>query len=212
MFELGMSWNSVINSTTLKLESWEKRTNWYSGYWGVQDSEMKNWLNDKHPEIKQFKVNVLTGYPTYKLGDIEFSELDLAFYNNKLVAVYYEFGYNVNDTEILNHYIQKYGEGIGSYYSSYWSNGLSGDDYACDITINDIRQWKNEKVTLQYTHDERHLSYPKKDNKRGLYLNDEYYLVYDEVGYAAFEKTLNKAKEEYKEKKNDEHSQSLNSL
>ena len=214
MFDIGMSWSSVVNSKELKLNSWDKKTNWYNGHWGVQDFDFEKWLISKHPEIKQFYVNVTTDVlsPKYALGDIEFQSLELAFLNDKLVAAYYVFDYDTNKIEIYNHYIQKYGEGQGSFYSSKWNNHLSGDDYACDITVKENRKWMNERVALEFVHDERLLSYPKKENKQGLYWNNEYYIVYDEEGYKVFENILNEAKEEYKNMKNDEHSSSLNSL
>lgn len=214
MFEIGMPWSAVINSKTLKISSWDKNAHWYNGHWGVKDFEMQKWLISKHPEIKQYNVEVTSDVfsKKYALGDIEFNALDLAFYKDKLVAAYFVFGYNTNKQEILNNYIKRYGEGIGEYYSSRWSNGLLGDDYACDITVRDNRQWKNEKVTLQFTHDERHLSYPKKENKRGAYWDDEYYIVFNEDGLKTFEELFKKAKEEYKNKKDDEHSNALNSL
>lgn len=214
MFEMGMSWKSVVNSKALRISSWDKKPNWYNGHWGVSDFEMQTWLISKHPEIKQFCVEVRSDVLSkkYTLGDIEFWELDLAFLNDKLVAAYYEFKLDANKTEIKNHYIQKYGEGIGNYYSSVWNNGLSGDNYACDYTTKDIHQWKNERVTLKFTYDYRLLAYPKRENKRGLYWDNEYYIVYDEVGLAAFEEAWNKAKDEYKGEKSEEHANSLNSL
>ncbi len=215
LFEIGMSWNTVMTSKVLSIDPWYRKPSWFNGHWGVSDFEMEKWIIQNHPDIKQFPVEVSYGAfaQKYTLGDIEFKQLDLAFLNDKLVAVYYEFGYDVNKQEIYNHYVQKYGEGIGSYYSSEWNNhSTSLEDFACDNTIKETRQWKNEKVTLQYTHDERHLSYPKRDNKRGMLWNNEYYIVYDEKGFETFERVLEQAKDEYKGKKNDEHSESMNSL
>ena len=214
MFEIGMPWNTVMNSKTLNIDSWHKKANWYNGHWGVQDFELEKWLNTKYPSIKQFNVEVRSDVfaNKYSLGDIEFRNLDLAFYNDKLVAVFFELDYDTDEQEVLNHYIEKYGEGIGEYYSSKWTNGLTSDDFACDITIKDKRQWKNESVTLQYTLDERHLAYPKKENKRGLYWKNEYFIVFNEQGLSAFEDTLHNAKEEYKGIQQQNHKDALNSL
>ena len=214
MFEIGMPWNSVMKSKTLGIESWYREPHWYNGHWGVSDFDMEKWIISKHPEIKQYSVNVTSSVISkkYMLGDIEFNKLDLAFLNDKLVAAYFEFGYDTKKSDIKNHYLQKYGKGIGSYYSSTWDNGLRGDNYACDDTVRESREWKNEKVTLRFVYDYRFQAFPKSDNRRGLYWNDEYYIVFNEDGLTKFEEILKKAKEEYKSKKDDEHSNSLNSL
>ena len=214
MFEIGMSWESVMNSKTLDIDSWHKKPNWYSGHWGVHNFDMEKWLISNHPEIKQFSVDVTSSVfsKKYTLGDIEFDKLDLAFLNDKLVAAYFEFGYLTKKTEIKNHYLQKYGEGVGSFYSSRWSNGLTGDNFSCDDTVWEKREWKNEKVTLRYVYDYRMQSYPKKQNREGLYWHDEYYIVFNENDFKVFEDSLTNAKNEFKSKKSDEHTNSLNSL
>lgn len=214
MFEMGMSWNAVMNSKTLRIDSWHKRANWYNGNWGVHDFEIEKWLINNYPAIKQFNVEVSSDVfaKKYSLGDIEFRRLDLAFLNDKLVAAYFEFSSDKNVQEALNHYIEKYGEGVGEFYSSHWSNGLSGDDYACDVTEKDSRKWENEIIALQYVYDYRLLSYPKRDNKRGLYWHDNHFIVYDKQGYPVFEEQLKKAKEDFKNKQDKAHSDALNSL
>ncbi len=214
MFEIGMPWNAVMSSKTLRIDSWDKRVKWYNGHWGVHDFDMEKWLISNYPAIKQYNVEVSSDVfaKKYTLGDIQFRHLDLAFLNDKLVAAYFEFDSDKSVHEVLNHYIEKYGEGLGEYNSSHWNNGLSGDNYACDITEKDSRKWENESIALQYIYDYRLLSYPKRESKRGLYWHDVYFIVYDKIGYPVFEEQLNTAKEEYKNRQNKAHEDALNSL
>ena len=172
----------------------QMHNNWYNGHWGVAKKsgkiEKSSWIEKNAKAIKQFP-NPGT---SFKMGDLEFSHFDLAFLNDTLVAIYY-----ITDSyKIHEHYIEKYGNGRGTYYYYRADNEPCKDRDKLVVTENkkEERIWENENVKLEY-----HLSYhfemgPNISSAR-TYYNDSWYLLSSKKRYPVFLEEYNKYSSKY---------------
>lgn len=106
----------------------------FSSVWGVYVHEKNPYLN-KHKTIKQVNLWQFT------IGDIQFSTVALAFYNDILVAI------SFSQNEIVSHYIDKYGNGDGNKYE----NNYVYEDYSKDhYDKHEEHTWYNQSVQMTY--------------------------------------------------------------
>lgn len=183
--------------------------NLYNGYWGCANKhekyEKSSWLEENAKHIKQFPHPELE----FKMGELKFDDFDLAFLNDTLVAIYY-----VSESETIHeHYIDKYGTGVGSYYSYHLDNEPCKDRSKLKVTDTkkEERVWENESVKLQY-----HLSYhfemgPDISSSRTFY-DDSWYLLTSKKRYPVFLEELEKMGKQYDDLQKEENENVLNQL
>lgn len=185
----------VIGNTTLsdispsKLNYLYKNEGFYSSHWLSSDSELASAIDDVTIidciELAKFKV-----------GEIEVGDVDLAFYDGKLVAIAFSNG------SLLEHYLSKYGNGNGHKYV----NNFLYKDYTKDrIHQEEEHLWYNNSVQMTYTD-----SY--KNERAHVNVYDEF-VISDRTGqYDSFLSTINKVKKEYYDKKKALKTESLDML
>ena len=188
--------------------------NFYNGYWGIARGEgyvpnghdKSDWIEKHTPIIKQ----IGTPIGGVKIGQIQLTEFDLAFYNNKLAAIYFK-----DEKGLLHeHYIKKYGDGRGSYYSYHLDNEpcKNRDKLFSTTTIKENRVWENDKVELTYSYDYHFEMGPKVNDKKMIdsFVDDSWYLLASKSLYPKFLEELNKQKVAYDTHKQGEDTESLN--
>ena len=134
----------------------------------------------------------------------------MAFYNNKLVAIYFK-----DDKGSLHeHYLKKYGDGRGSYYSYHQDNEPceNRDRLFTTTTIKENRIWENEKVELTYSHDYHFEMGPNISESQRInsYYDNSWYLITSKTLYPKFLEELNKQKAAYDKHRQSEDKESLN--
>lgn len=125
--------------------SLEWNVSFVNGYWGesaLSDMELGRYLNKNAKKIKQFDIG------KYKVGELEISDVCLAFYRDTLVAI----SFDCSD-KLLEHFKSKYGNGKGSNYRYTYSRGEYGEKgYMFECKEKEDRMWANERVTMKYEH------------------------------------------------------------
>ncbi len=188
--------------------------NFYNGYWGIargvgyipNGHDKSDWIEKHAPIIKQ----IGTPIGGVKIGQIQLTEFDLAFYNNKLAAIYFK-----DEKGLLHeHYIKKYGDGRGSYYSYHLDNEpcKNRDNLFSTTTIKENRVWENDKVELTYNYDYHFEMGPKVNDKKMIdsFVDDSWYLIASKSLYPKFLEELNKQIAAYDKLKQGEDKESLN--
>lgn len=186
--------------------------NLYNGHWGSRyfhssDIEKFSWMEKQsRNEIRQITPQLLG----YSIGDIEFDNLDMAFLNDTLVAVFFKPGSKFKD-DVLEHYKEKYGNGRGTYYRYHRDNEPCRDRdlLYSETTVEEHLVWENERVALQYDNDEHFKMGP---DIKTEYNGDMSYLVYSKDRYPVFEEKLKALSDAYDRMKGEEKSSTLNSL
>lgn len=188
--------------------------NFYNGYWGIAHGvgyvpnghDKSHWIEKHAPIIKQ----IATPIGGVKIGQIQLTTFDLAFYNNILAAIYFED----EKGQLHEHYIEKYGDGRGTYYSYYQDNEPCNnrDRLFMTETRKENRVWENEKVELTYSYDYHFEMGPNISERQRLnsYVNDSWYLITSKSLYPKFLEELNKQKAAYDKHKQGEEKESLN--
>lgn len=167
-------------------------SDFYSGFWGVKDFELRDYIKKNVKSIKQVEIGSL-GSP-YKIGEFNLEDIQLAFLNDTLVAI--SLGsrdyYTIKDAMI-----QKYGDGQGHYRWYLLTNGKYGEDgLSLEKEEEEVRVWENESVKF-----DRYYYWKSKIVKQQEVfpsVSKEYCLIYSKHRYSEFEKRLNDAKETYK--------------
>lgn len=168
----------IIGKTTFKEASRQtkifpyetNRNDFYGSYslWSIDDYDIAHLMeNDK-------RIKRLDGSLKFKIGELEFNDIVLAFYNDTLVAITFDPEY---DEQILKHYINEYGNGDGhKIIENYFYKDYSKDRYYSNIE----HTWYNKNVKFTYKY------YFKNSGTRTVY--EEEFLMIDNTG--KFEKFL----------------------
>lgn len=181
--------------------------NFYNGYWGVAkqgaEHDQARWLVNNCSKIKQVPDMLLKT----KIGEIELRDLDLAFYNDRLAAIYFR----VESGNLHQHYIEKYGNGKGSFYSYHLDNEpcRNRDKLKSTTTTKEERVWENENVKLEYHFNYHFEMGPNIDHTRN-YQDDAWYLLSSKTLYPLFVEELSKQKEDYNKRQSDRNKEALN--
>ena len=189
----------IIGETTYKqaihskiyegLLGYSVRNNFYNGYWGVAKQGAKldkaNWIEEQTSIIKQVPCPSLH----LKIGQIEFHSFDLAFYDDKLAAIFFK----TDNPDLHKHYIEKYGDGKGSYYWYLFNNApcKNPNQFREIETVKEERSWENENVRLEFHHDEHHEIRPNIETLTS-YQNNSWYLLTSKSLFPQFIEELNK--------------------
>ena len=136
----------VIGKTTLKevnnskiFDSMFNETDFSGGKWRAYEENAEKAL-ENHKRIKMFH-----NAWHFKIGEVEFDDISMAFVDNVLVAIYFD---PHSENTLLSSYISKYGSGEGQkHIDSY----LYKDPSYNDTHHNEERTWYNDRVTLRYT-------------------------------------------------------------
>ena len=169
------------------------------GFWCVDDDKLSSYLNTKAKIIKQFEIGDC--FYKYKIGDVEIEDVCLAFYRDTLVAISFDCS-----STILNHYISKYGKGIGKHYEFTKIKGEYGQkNYIFEHTHKEEHTWMNEKVTMEY-------KYNWSQNQRQVLYNNKTCVISSNDKYEVFLTTLKEYKNKYAEEQELKRQESLNSL
>ena len=184
-----------------------KHSSFSSGFWEVSviDAwgadydryEMATYVEKQATAIKQLEVS--DDIYKYKVGEIEIENISLAFYRDTLVAISFDC-----TSQILNHYISKYGDGKGKYYDY---KELRGKNYYKHIHEEE-RLWTNNILTMEYK-DVCNMLTTKNEDTYTAYTTC---IIYSNSKYNKFVNELDKAKEAYRKDKEAKVDASLNSL
>lgn len=179
--------------------------NFYNGHWGVAKSggkyEKGTWIEKKTPSIKQLPCPSTH----ITIGQLDFDDFDLAFYNDVLVAIFFK----TDNEELHNHYIEKYGNGRGSLYSYHLDNEPCEDrDKLESITkTKEERVWENEKVILEYYLDYHFEMSPNIDTR---YWSDSWYLLSSKSLYPLFLEELEHSMSSFDKQEQNSEQETLN--
>lgn len=189
--------------------SLQMHNNFYNGYWGVANKGGKmdkaSWLEKKAKSIKQFPNPGIS----FKMGDLEFDHFDLAFLNDTLVAIYFK----TDSEKIHDHYIEKYGNGRGTYYSYHLDNEPCEDRSQLVVTEDkeEERTWENTDVRLEY-HLSYHFEMGPDVSSVDSYYNNSWYLLTSKTRYPVFVDEYEKSITKYDEMQAQSNTDILNKL
>lgn len=186
----------------------------YNGYWGIAHGvgyvpnghDKSYWIEKHAPSIKQIGTQI----GGVKIGQIQLTDFDLAFYNNKLAAIYFK-----DEKGLLHeHYIKKYGDGRGAYYSYHLDNEpcKNRHNLFSTTTIKENRVWENNEIELTYFYDYHFEMGPKVNDKKMIntYVDDSWYLMTSKTLYPKFLEELDKQIAAYDTHKQGEDQECLN--
>lgn len=208
-FRIGMTLKQVKATKLYRSQNYIYTDNFsfISGKWKYYDHKACDWI------IKNCKGEIKQLHPmtsgNFKIGDLEFSKMDLAFLHDTLVAVCF---YPDKQREtVLNHYKEKYGNGNGRYYKYYKDNEPCRDKEKAKSEGKEIEEhlWENERVALKYYY---YFTYTTKAYKVDYSYGEHYYLVYDKKRYPVFEDLWKGWEKKYEEHVKNSNESSLNSL
>lgn len=136
----------IIGKTTFKEASKHKEIFQYNDYKNSFYGYAGSWATSNDDIVKQLesstKIKRLESRRPFKIGELKFNNITLAFYNDTLVGIVFEPEYG---EEILNHYIQKYGNGDGhKILKNYFYKDYTKDKYYHDIE----HSWYNNVVSF----------------------------------------------------------------
>lgn len=110
----------------------------YAGSWATSNDDIAKQL-ESSTKIKRLESSL-----PFKIGELKFNNIILAFYNDTLVGIVFEPEYG---EKILNHYIQKYGNGDGhKILKNYFYKDYKKDKYYHDVE----HSWYNNVVLFTY--------------------------------------------------------------
>ena len=179
--------------------------NLFRGHWGNTNFEKSSWLEKNAKHIKQLPSPLLG----IRIGELKFDDFCLAFLNDTLVAIYYE-----SDSDVIHkHYIDKYGTGVGSFYTYHLDNEPCKDRSKLKVIDKkeEDRVWENETVKLQYHLCDHHEMGPNFSISRTSY-KESWYLLTSKKFYPVFLEELEKIGKQYDDLKNKENENALNQL
>ena len=207
--------NFIIDKSTMRDVMKDDGVDWFyreyggndfhSGFWGItEDYDLTDYI-EKNNIIKQLQIGTLSR--PYKIGELKFDEMDLAFLNDTLVAI----SIGGDFYKIADHYIEKYGSGQGYHHWYCKSRGQNGDrNFFMEKREHNLRVWANEKVKLEYKYDWE----SKVANNEIVYSiqGDDYCILTSQKRYDKFLSILENTKNEYKEQKEIKMKSSLERL
>lgn len=212
-FRIGMTLKQVKATDLYRSQvrySLPTEITFYSGRWKYREYtsfKKADWITKNcKGEIKQMVPQVIG---KFKIGELEFRDMNLAFLHDTLVAIYF---YPENkETYILNHYKEKYGNGNGSYYHYRLDNEPCEDRdlLRVDEKETEKHKWENEHVALDYY---KTSSFYMAPNEKIRSYDEHYYLVYDKKRYPVFEDLWKGWEKKYDEHVKNSNESSLNSL
>ena len=183
------------------------RNNFYNGHWGVANRgekyDLSVWIEKNGPKLKHLPCPSIS----IEIGQMMFDAFDLAFYDNKLAAIFFK----TNNESLHEHYIEKYGTGRGSFYSYHLDNEpcKDRDKLQSTTTTKEERIWENEDVTLEYHSDYHFEMGPNIDSIR-TYYDDSWYLLSSKTLYPKFLEELKSLQDKYQIQKSEKEKEALN--
>lgn len=187
------TFRQVRRDKGITLPDFMRNPSFVNGYWGISaisNHELGKYLDLNAKEIKQFQITDIIH--KYKIGEIEIEKVCLAFYRDTLVAISFDC-----TSEILNHYIEKYGNGKGSKYTYSFVKGEYGKpNFTFESKHIENRTWANERVTMEYKYRWEQRTAP---NERDRVYSSESCIISSNNRYSAFLSTLEKYKAQYQE-------------
>lgn len=211
-FKIGMTLKQVKATKLYRSQihgslSSDGDVSFHGGKWTFPGYKGTKWITENcKGEIKQLHP-ITVG--NFKIGDLEFRDMDLAFLHDTLVAVY--FYPDKQKETILKHYKEKYGNGNGSYYHYRLDNEpcKDRDMLRVDEKETEKHKWENERVALEYYNTSSFYLAP---NEKIRSYDNHYYLVYDKKRYPVFEDMWKGWEKKYEEHVKNSNESSLNSL
>ena len=207
--------NLQIGKTTLRqvkrdkgitMPEFMRSPSFINGHWGISalsNYELGEYLDKKATSIKQFQISDCIH--KYKIGEIEIEDVCLAFYRDTLVAISFDC-----TGDILNHYIEKYGNGKGNKYTYSFVKGKYGTpNFTFESKHIENRTWANERVTMEYKY---HWEQRTAPNERDRILSSESCIISSNSRYDLFLSTLEKYKAQYREEQSAKKKASFDSL
>ena len=159
------------------------------GKWRARSEAACEMLNNDS-DCKVFRLD------KFKVGEIEFSTVELAFYNDELVAIAFSNG------SLLSHYISKYGTGDGH---KHVNNYIYKDSKKDRYDHSEEHLWYNNFVQMEYQ--------DKFRNERHYIPVFNEYTISDRTGkYANFLNEIEKVNEECSKAKKQAEQNSLDML
>ena len=181
-----MTYKQYLNSKDITIDRILRSPSFYNGHWAqgtMKDSEVRFDLS-RHLVNKGFKqVEFASSGSKFVVGDIKMDKIDAVFWHDVLVGLFVDVTYDHfenHTSKLLEHYIEKYGNGDGKKYcyeSTDWTeqraraNTVSGKT---DKTEDHL--WSNGKVTIQYHEREFYEIIQGKINMRSMQ-DSKYYLI-----------------------------------
>jgi len=210
---IGSKFTSILNNKEYRsnTSSYNRESDLYYGHWGQDFWAGKGYKSyEEKREKEKFivkeargKIKQLHCNSDFKIGDIKFTEFDMAFLNDTLVAISFMPEYN-EIKSVLQHFIEKYGNGRGSLFES---KRRSGETYT--NTEKEDHLWANETVEMKY---DKYLWYQQQPGKSPSLDSRESFIIYNKLRFHVFETTLKGLADKYEELQQESKSNSLNSL
>ena len=188
------------------------KSNLYNGHWGnsfwrnpfgkVSESEQARYIEkETKGKVKQLSVR-----PSFKVGELEFDPFDLAFLNDTLVAIWY---YPKDENTVINHYLEKYGNGKGKkYHFETRTKDIKGDVYGTE-RHDELHVWANETVALEYINT---VNFSHLPNQKIHYDGKKTMLLYSKSRYPVFEQILKEYAKKFEDSKGVAKEETLSTL
>ena len=134
----------------------------------------------------------------------------MAFLNDTLVAVYFKPKSQFKN-DILNHFKETYGNGIGSYYHCRLDNEpcKNRDNLKVTEEKEEKHSWQNEDVIMEYDYS---YSFKMAPNTKLHHYESMEYVVYNKKRYPVFVEMLINYSKQYEEQQASKKTQTINSL
>lgn len=172
--------------------SWDWKNNFFNGHWGndfwrssgssvSNDTEKGNYIEENAKQIKQLALGM-----SFKVGELTFDKFDMAFLNDTLVAIWFFPDRNCN-TGVINHYLEKYGNGRGKKYDFRLVSKNAKGEVTATRKTDEEHIWENEAVALEYIKKEMFHTEPGY-KPSGSFTNTM--LLYSKSRYSVFEQIL----------------------
>ncbi len=188
------------------------KSNLYNGHWGnsfwrnpfgkVNELDQARYIEkETRGKVKQLYIG-----RSFKVGELEFDPFDMAFLNDTLVAIWY---YPKDESTVVNHYLEKYGEGRGKkYHYETRTKDIKGDVYGTE-KHDEKHIWENENVALEYV---KTVNFSHLPNQKIHYDGKKTMLLYSKSRYSVFEQMLQDYAKQFENTKNEEKEGTLSTL
>lgn len=193
-----MTFKQYLNSEDIKVSTYSRTPSFYNGHWSQahnSDSDTRFELS-RHLVKKGFKqVEFASTGCEFVAGDVKMDKIDAVFWDDILVGIFVDVTYDFlgnNYNKLLEHYIEKYGNGQGKKYcyeSTDWTEQRAKKNIVSAKTdITEEHLWSNGKVSIQYMGREYFEINRGKMNTDAMF-NNKYYLITG-TRYKDFEEAL----------------------
>ena len=215
-----MTYKQYLNSKEIQVNRYLRTPSFYNGHWEqgtLKDSDTCFDLS-RHLIEKGFKqVEFATTGGNFVVGDIKMDKIDAVFWNDVLVGIYVDVTYDLSGNhtgKLLEHYIEKYGNGQGKKYcyeSTNWTERRAKNNTVSSKTDKtEEHLWSNGKVSIQYYEREFYEIIQGKIDASSM-LNTKYYLITGSR-YQEFLEALDAEVEAYFTAKEQQNSDALNNF